>query len=175
MTRTPIIALAALAAGAAAIPASASAHTARCADQVIVTDYNYLNPVLTKNPDGSTTVVWSDGYTVTVPSCTPIPTEPTPAPEPTPPEATPQEPTPTPAPTPVPPEVTPQGPVKSPPLKAKLTRKTIRVVACKAPGSRGFRVDRITVVWTRGGKVVKKKVATVKVVGKVCRPPAVTG
>lgn len=90
-------------AGAALLPAGASAHKAACVDGQIVTDFNQLNPVVTRGADGSATIVWGDGYTVTLPACGP-----TPAPTPLPPETVPLPPPPImPPPVIVPPPITP--------------------------------------------------------------------
>ncbi len=70
-----------------------------------------------------------------------------------------------------------EGGVKEPsrPLVPRRTERVLRAVACRQVGDRGFAIVRISVVWKRGGEVVKRKTAVVRRVGRVCTPPAVTG
>lgn len=84
----------------AALPATGAAHTAACIDGSIRPDYTNLSPVITDNGDGTTTVRWSDGFTVTTASCAPVPVPVEPAPVPVPEQLQPTpRPTPTPGPT----------------------------------------------------------------------------
>lgn len=173
------ITLTAVALAALAIPAAASAHNAvpSCGPNgpIVTPDYTHLNPQIAYGAT-TATVTWSDGFTRTVA----LPTNcviPPPVTPPVPPVVIPPPVFVPPAPTPIPPAVTPPPPntPPRPPLRGKKTRTTIRVVACKGEGTRGYRVDRIRVVWTRGGVVVKTKTRDVRVLGPVCHTPAVTG
>jgi len=84
------------------------------------------------------------------------------------------EPTPT---TPAGPPSVKEGGRKKPsrPMVPRRTERVLRAVACRQVGDRGFAVVRISVVWKRGGEVVKTKTAVVRRPGPVCRTPAVTG
>lgn len=102
---------------------------------------------------------------------------PTPAPAPTPPVVE-QLPGPVVAPpAPPPPPSVKEGGRKKPtrPLVPRRTERVLRAVACRQVGDRGFAIVRISVVWKRGGRVVKTKTAVVRRPGPVCATPAVTG
>lgn len=195
-----IITRAGAAAAALALPfafaGTASAHTAAATCQPdgsikVTPDYLHLSPAVTVGAT-TATVVWSDGYRVTVPLPTncagPTPTPVPPVPEQIPPPVfTPPGPTP-----PAPPtcaDLARQYPKAgkarriawgcatptTPKVRTSTTTRLVRIVACAGEGTRGHRVYRTRVITTRGDVTLRDVTRRSVVRGPVCHTPAVAG
>jgi hypothetical protein len=193
-------ALAAVGITAAVCAGSASAHPASAAcnpipggTPILTADrYNGATVSSVVQGDAEFKVTWSDGYTRVVP----FPTDcPTPTPPPSPGVI---NPIPPPADLPPTPQAPPTcaelsaifpyaGPVRRaswgcpipqrpdappPPLRVRKSVTTVKAVACYLTDTgRAYRLDRIKVTWTRGGKVVKVKTRTIRIEGVRCSTP----
>jgi hypothetical protein len=135
--------------------------------KVAVTVHNGVADVAIGSPEGDVVVYLQrqDGGTIYQSAVVPCKLPPvTPPPTPLPPG-------------PKPPVVPPMPPKKPTPPPIHTSRKvfTIKTVACSV-GHRSYRIDRTRVTITRGGNVIRIAWSQpVKVWGKVCPLPGVTG
>lgn len=177
MHRKPLILAGATVAALLALPAIASAHKATIAcDQqrpgqyVVTPDFLHLDPVTTFGPT-TATVVWRDGFRVTLPlpaGCA-VPPPPPPVVPPAPPVTPPVAPgPPEPMLAPPPPVVTPGQPIEPMPRKRVTPRKPVRITCAYLKAHRAGKWSYVARGFYPGCKAPKpprKYIARVPVTG----------